>query len=334
MSRYQPDFILLGADNFDVFNGLCHNFSESYWSFQSKCPTEMLKNGPPYGILPKDQHWRNKEEGQMVGLNPPSTTRSDHLPNEFDGYSQDGFESTVVGGRGGGASEHEKAVILSNRPSFTLEDETEGLLYDEEFELASQEKERSGGGGGGRMGPKTQPIIDDPIQVFASTAQSQYAGGPMAMSLLPGANQPQHFHVMNDFELDSFIVEDNEEGENSLHASPHMLRQLHGQSGSIATASIVTASNHRMVGSGSHMNGGDQQYQKQQEQIRELVNHLQLYLQYAKYPANFSDFMIHDAMNNVLVDEAKPMETSTLSYSFILANIPITNQMNENKTRI
>ncbi len=337
MQSIKPDFVILGADKFDVFNGLCHSFCEPYWSFQGKSATDMTRSGPPYtkernlplvnsrntGVDISGRVTSNTtvassaEDVGLLGVEEKAVilTAPGETPpgGDYDSYSQEGFE----GGNGGelesnrnavDVNDSEKAVVVGGGASLGY-DEEDGL-YDEEFEMSSQERHLQQSSARSNS-QKPQPIIDEPIQVFAATANSQLGN---SQGFLPA---PNNLANMNDFELDSFIMEDNEEGESSLQASPHMLRQM-GQGNSVAT-SIANSENYR-----ANKNSNS-------EDPRQVVHHLQMYLQYSKYPASFSDFLIHDAMNNTSLNMSKPVETNTLSYSFILANIPMPSQSSKGK---
>lgn len=285
----QPDFIILGADNQDVYNGLACSHLQVPLSFIPKSATAMTLEEHPFSSRKADKN--GSSHSSPAGRNAVRKASGDGLSSgRNSNYDDDQF----------GIYE-EKGVMLENEPASAAQ------KMGNEFENASANDDNY-------TPPEAENYENESFAEEGSQTNQEQGKKPAPPQYQQPVINPNTF---NDYELDSFIVEDNDEGENSLTASPN-LRHYNDPMNNSFTNSYPNSENN------SQSYNHRQPVQEEAEDQNAKINHLHQYLAYTKIPVTFAEMMIHETMaNNTSLVDGKPPRSPTNTFSFVLANIPL-----------
>jgi hypothetical protein len=299
MTQLKADFIVLGADQSDVFNGLAHNFQDPCWGFRGKAATRMAQ-----------QEWRQKFGSPLVKHSlqqqlqqPPQRHGSGESTSAVGLTTRTALTNTSSLEEGGLDLPDEQAVLFLSRGGDDDDDDNDdGQYLQDDFEEGSQRQQQQ---------PQQHSIVSNkpqPLTEWLAVGEQQVR------------QQQQQSGPSYDCDVDSFIVEDTEEGESSLRASPQHLSRPSNPSFAMSDTNssygVGYVDDADRAGNGIREGEGDV---AMEEDPTAAMAHLQQYLQYAKYPAVVSELLMHEAV-------AAMNRNSNVMSSFILAHIPIKTQ--------
>jgi hypothetical protein len=363
LSPYEIDYIITGADCHDIYHSLGNYYENSFFTFQPFSLSEFnyeVKVSQVYH--PPQQSLQEQQQPPQQMIIPPIKTleirtqtsqpqisaynstdeytpkrqpnNSNSINNPYyNNTNRSTFASSQSGGGGGGgplieatmtydtASNYglfeERAMILSSKdeqdllaPSSQREDDT----YEEDWSVHSKQRQQ--------QQQQSQPQ-EEQQQVPSSIDDQQNKGSDN-----------------NEYDLDSFIVEDNdEEGVDSLTASPMMLDHHHfTHSREIQRLELQHKDGGSKDNHHQHLSptAGAPKYSQQQssssfyEEKKEFIarkpalskKHLKYYKQYSEKPIEFIDMLLHQALT---IDSWADEGNQSLSESVLSPPLSVNN---------
>jgi hypothetical protein len=337
ISPLEIDYVIVGSDNNDIFSTLTGHYEKSFFSFEPHSLDEFY-----YEVVFYPQpssHRSSSIASQNDEYNPHGQKQFDRGFGSNESYNEErtfppqrGF-STDLGESasiGGGQLFEEKAVILASQDDYLSNSKAALLEVDNEDDGFRHNMN------GNKSNTSEERYLDEQYEDWSD---EQSKNNRMMISQPDGnegtKSQQQQQQEANDnkseYDLDSFIVEDNdEEGMDSLTASPYMLdhhhvihakelerQQLqhshdenhpspHGRSGGGEGGgrfpSSSSQSGQRQLHDQPHLvlpSSAEQPiYRKEIIARKPLMSrkHLKYYKQYSETPITFIDMLLYQAM--------------------------------------
>lgn len=292
MTSLEADYIILGADPHDIFDSLSNVYENTCFQFEAYPIEEFtydikfLNNGGPSS--PKVTSNAPPKLIQM-----PSAT-SQYAPSEVTSHDDymlntGTHESSAVSGLF-----EEKAIILNGAINKTNGergggDSYEGDEYDEDW---SDERSASKLNKGSSINPNNAQASGNSIN-----------------------NDQQTNNTNNEYDLDSFIVEDNdEEGVDSLTASPFMLDHHHITHAYELEREQLQHATSNSTPKPNPVLEAPQHKEITRRRIAFNKKHLKYYQQYSERPITFITMLLHEAMT---IDQWADESNQSISESVI-----------------
>jgi hypothetical protein len=346
--------VIVGSDNQDIFSTLTGHYERSFFSFEPHSLEEFSYEVVYYAQPSSHRSSSIASQNNDPNLVSEYNTRDEYTPHgqkQFqrrffsnEGYSEEGSlppqrgfstdlgESASIGF--GGQLFEEKAVILASHDDY-LSSSKAPLLEGEDEDDGFRHNMN---GNGNKSNTSEERYLDEQYEEWSDEQSknnrmmiSQPGNkGVQSQQLQQQQQQQEANDNKSEYDLDSFIVEDNdEEGMDSLTASPYMLDHHHiihakelerQQLQHSHDENHPSPHSHSAGGGGGHFPSsssqtGQQQLHQQPQLIipstveqpvyrKEIIarkplfsrKHLKYYKQYSEKPISFIDMLLYQAM--------------------------------------